>query len=213
LGSYHETHGTVRPVPAKSIDGASASTVGSMFSDAGKPCVTHAPALNARTKICCDEPVFCSKVAHGTCRLPATTVPPWTSETPASWFGSMPFAMSSLTCEPSAGSPTKAAAAVPASASAAARARVVGKARRLKPFAGFGAGAWESEVGMVLPLGESRHRVAALGAESVTGPEAVSHRGRPPVFSRRRCRVSNQSGRRASRRDALGTAGGSILCR
>ena len=39
LGSYHETHGTVRPAPAKSIDGASASWAGSMFSDAGEPCV------------------------------------------------------------------------------------------------------------------------------------------------------------------------------
>ena len=28
LGSYHATHGTVRPAPAKSIDGASASWVG-----------------------------------------------------------------------------------------------------------------------------------------------------------------------------------------
>ena len=52
LGSYHATQGTVRPVPAKSMEGASASFVGSMLSDAGKPCVTHAPFLNARTKIC-----------------------------------------------------------------------------------------------------------------------------------------------------------------
>src|SRR5439155_1534071 len=43
LGSYHATQGTVRPAPAKSIDGASASSVGSMLSDAGDPCVTQAP--------------------------------------------------------------------------------------------------------------------------------------------------------------------------
>src|SRR5262245_55684480 len=34
LGSYHDTHGTVRPAPAKSIDGASASWSCSMLSDA-----------------------------------------------------------------------------------------------------------------------------------------------------------------------------------
>ena len=76
LGSYHATQGTVRPAPAKSIDGASATTVGSRLSEAGNPCVTHAPPLKARTKICCDEPLFCSNAAHGTCKLPATTVPP-----------------------------------------------------------------------------------------------------------------------------------------
>src|SRR6185436_5127051 len=38
LGSYHASQGTVRPAPAKSIDGASASTLGSMLSEA--PCVT-----------------------------------------------------------------------------------------------------------------------------------------------------------------------------
>ena len=59
LGSYHDVHGTVRPAPAKSIEGASASWLAWMFSD--WPCVCHAPFLNARTKICCDEPIFCSK--------------------------------------------------------------------------------------------------------------------------------------------------------
>src|SRR4051794_11183092 len=39
LGSYQASHGTVRPAPAKSIDGASASTFWSMFSDG--PWVTH----------------------------------------------------------------------------------------------------------------------------------------------------------------------------
>ena len=45
LGSYQVTHGTVRPAPAKSMEGASASFVGSMLSDAGKPCVTHGTVL------------------------------------------------------------------------------------------------------------------------------------------------------------------------
>src|SRR5256885_12886327 len=84
FGSYHATHGTVRPVSAKSIDGASASWVWSMLSDAGEPCVTHAPFLKARTKICCaPSRSFCSKVAHGTVTLPAVTAPPTTSEAPA----------------------------------------------------------------------------------------------------------------------------------
>src|SRR5205814_7934600 len=95
FGSYHATQGTVRPAPAKSIDGASASTVGSMLSDAGEPCVTQAPFLKARTKICCELPSRCSKVAHGTWTLPATTVPPATSTRPASWFGSIEFGGSS----------------------------------------------------------------------------------------------------------------------
>src|SRR5437867_2910870 len=124
LGSYHATHGTVRPVPAKSIDGASASWVGSMLSDAGNPCVTHAPFLNARTKICCSPPAtFCSKVAHGTGTLPAVTAPPATSETPASWFGSIALARSLFTCEPLAGSGRKAARAAGAASSAARAAR------------------------------------------------------------------------------------------
>ena len=53
FGSYHATHGTRRLVPAKSIEGASASALVTMLSDAGNPCVTQAPALKARTKICC----------------------------------------------------------------------------------------------------------------------------------------------------------------
>src|SRR5438093_7849420 len=80
-GSYQATHGTVRPAPAKSIDGASASAVGSMLSDAGKPWVTQAPFLKARTKICWLSRLFCSKVAHGTLTLPAVRVTPGTSET------------------------------------------------------------------------------------------------------------------------------------
>src|SRR5262249_20125512 len=127
LGSYHATQGTVRPVPAKSIDGASASFVGSMLSDAGNPCVTQAPFLNARTKICCALPTFCSNVAHGTSSLPAVTAPPVTSETPASWLGSIELAGSSFTCEPSDGSGARAACAgarkarAPATSAVAAR--------------------------------------------------------------------------------------------
>src|SRR5437870_11251524 len=109
FGSYQATHGTVRPAPAKSIDGASASTAGSMLSDAGEPWVTQAPFLKARTKICWDLPAFCSKVAQGIWTLPATTVPPATSTRPASWFGSIAFAGSSLTGAPLDGSDTRAA--------------------------------------------------------------------------------------------------------
>src|SRR6266481_6260004 len=115
FGSYHATQGTVRPGPAKSIDGASATCRGSMLSDAGEPWVTQAPFLKARTKISCHGPSFCSNVAQGTCLLPATTVPP------ASSSGSIVFAGSSLTWAPLDGSDTKAAdrgdarASVPAS--------------------------------------------------------------------------------------------------
>src|SRR5437016_12156934 len=124
LGSYHATHGTVRPAPAKSIDGASASSVWSMLSDAGNPCVTQAPFLNARTKICCSpSATFCSNVAHGTSSLPAVTAPPATSETPASWFGSIALARSLFTCEPLAGSGRKAARAAGAASTAARAAR------------------------------------------------------------------------------------------
>src|SRR5262245_25745285 len=103
FGSYHATQGTVRPVPAKSIDGDSASLLGSMLSDAGNPWVTQAPFLKARTKISCALPTFCSNVAHGTSSFPAVTAPPVTSETPASWPGSIELAGSAFTCEPSAG--------------------------------------------------------------------------------------------------------------
>src|SRR5258706_10014588 len=105
LGSYHATHGTVRPAPAKSIEGALASSAGSRLSDAGDPCVAQAPFLNARTKICCSpSATFCSNVAHGTSTLPAVSAPPVTSDTPASWLGSIEFAGSSLTGAPLAGS-------------------------------------------------------------------------------------------------------------
>src|SRR5207245_725598 len=71
FGSYQDTHGTVRPAPAKSIDGASASFVVSTLSDAGKPSVTHAPFLKARTKMFCAPAVFCSNVPHGISSAPA----------------------------------------------------------------------------------------------------------------------------------------------
>src|SRR3954466_11757352 len=96
LGSYQAVHGTLRPVPAKSIDGASASWLDWMLSD--WPCVTQCPLLNARTQICCEVPVFCSNAAHGTFGVPGTSEPPTTSERPASRAGSMPTAGSSLTC-------------------------------------------------------------------------------------------------------------------
>ena len=65
----------------------------SMFSDAGKPWVFHAPFLNARTKICwLGWPVFCSNVAQGTFTPPAASEPPTTSETPAGCRETMPAA-------------------------------------------------------------------------------------------------------------------------
>jgi len=118
LGSYQATQGVARPGPAKSIDGASATTVGVMLSDAGRPSVTQAPFLNARTKICCQRPTFCSNVAHGIWTLPATTVPPATSTRPASWLGSIEFVGSSFTWAPFGGSDTKAAEAGGARSSA-----------------------------------------------------------------------------------------------
>src|SRR5438132_10242051 len=134
FGSYQATHGTVRPAPAKSIDGDSASAVGSTLRDAGKPWVTQAPFLKARTKICWLSPVFCSNVAHGTWTLPAVSVPPATSETPAFWFGSIALATSLFTCEPLAGSGRKAArAAGPASSTpTAARPAIVSRRRRAR---------------------------------------------------------------------------------
>src|SRR5437867_672925 len=142
FGSYQATHGTVRPAPAKSIDGASASAVGSMLSDAGKPWVTQAPFLKARTKICCESAIFCSNVAQGIWTLPATTVPPATSTRPASCFGSMEFVASSLTCAPFDGSDTKAAdagdASIPASIVARPRVRSLRFIRDLLVPSGLG---------------------------------------------------------------------------
>src|SRR3954452_4390987 len=128
FGSYQDVHGTLRPVPAKSIDGASASWLDWMLSD--RPCVTQRPFLNARTKICCEVPVFCSNVAQGTFGAPGTSEPPTTSETPASWLGSMPTAGSLLTWLPSAGRPTTAADAVPVIASRAKRTAGATRRRR-----------------------------------------------------------------------------------
>ena len=119
LGSYQASHGTVRPAPAKSIDGASASTVLSMLR-AG-PCVTHCPFLKARTKMSCALPDLCSNVAHGSRAAPARE-PPVTSDTPALWAGSIPAAGSALTWVPFAGRATNAAypvAAAPRTAAAA----------------------------------------------------------------------------------------------
>src|SRR4029077_13174636 len=82
LGSYHETHGTVRLAPAKSIEGASASLARSMFSDG--PRGFHPPPANRRTELCWLALCFCSNVAHGTL-IPPVSEPPTTSDTPASW--------------------------------------------------------------------------------------------------------------------------------
>src|SRR3954449_4931141 len=128
LGSYQAVHGTLRAVPAKSIDGASASWLAWMLSD--WPSVTQRPFLKARTLICCDGPVFCSNAAHGTFGVPGTSEPLTTSESPASWFGSMPTAGSLLTWLPSAGRPTTAADAVPVIASRAKRTAGATRRRR-----------------------------------------------------------------------------------
>jgi hypothetical protein len=68
--SYQVAHGTVRPAPAKSIEGASASRDWSKFRDLRKvgepldapftvPCpfVTHTPPANARENTCCCFPL------------------------------------------------------------------------------------------------------------------------------------------------------------
>ena len=58
-------HGTLRPAPGSRrrffglLSGRGRATPGS-------PASPSAPFLNARTKICCAPPIFCSKVAHGT---------------------------------------------------------------------------------------------------------------------------------------------------
>src|SRR5437016_13646102 len=84
FGSYQATHGTVRPAPAKSIAGSSATFVVSMLRLAGKPRVVQLVFLKERTKICWVAPFFCSNVAHGARTLPATRLPATTSEMPAS---------------------------------------------------------------------------------------------------------------------------------
>src|SRR5207245_233734 len=180
FGSYHATHGTVRPVPAKSIDGASASWVGSMLSDAGNPCVTHAPFLNARTKICCSPPAtFCSKVAHGTRTLPAVTAPPATSETPACWFGAIALARSVFTCEPLAGSGRKAARP----AGAARRATRAAMAHRGRYDDGLESGANAARVHRRAPLSPS-----SCGARDGLQLEGRGRRAHAEQRSRRRAR-------------------------
>src|SRR6185436_15241684 len=172
FGSYHAVHGTLRPVPAKSIEGASASWFAWMLSD--WPWVTQRPFLKARTKICCEGPVFCSNAAHGTFGAPGTREPPTTSDTPASWLGSMPTAGSSLTWVPSAGRPTTAADAVPANASTTTR---TAGARRRR---------WNS-------------RDMKPPARSSTGWGLQRPRTQPPGVPPPPCSPSHSAGRRGRR--------------
>ena len=95
--SYQVAHGTVRSLPAKSIEGASPSVAWSKFSEPGNcgaalerpptvplPLVVHAPFAKERAKIWSCGGAFPSvsrwrKIAHGTAGLPAASEPPTTS--------------------------------------------------------------------------------------------------------------------------------------
>src|SRR6516225_10556971 len=91
--SYQVAHGTVRPAPAKSIEGASPSWPWSKFSDPANvglaldlpptvplPRVSQAPFANDREKIwSCPDASCWRKIDHGTAGLPATNAPPTTS--------------------------------------------------------------------------------------------------------------------------------------
>ena len=142
LSSYQVVHGTVRPAPAKSIDGASPSLVWSKLSEPRKvglaleapftvptPWVTQAPPLNARTNICCSPLVCFSKIVHGTAGPPASSEPLTASTAPASFLGPMPAAASLSTREPLAGRFTKARAAAAATSTSAASAATVAPRR------------------------------------------------------------------------------------
>src|SRR5450755_1574740 len=117
--SYQLAHGTIRPAPAKSIEGASPSWVWSKFSEplnrwVGPPSelpptvplprVVQVPAANERLKIwsLLPEGSVWRKIAHGTNGFVATSEPPTTSEfagssTLTGLFGSIPAAGSLLT--------------------------------------------------------------------------------------------------------------------
>src|SRR5437763_7370513 len=121
--SYQVAHGTVRPAPAKSIDGDSPSCAWLKFSDPVNvglalerpptvpiPRVVHFPPANERenTWSAGGGAPFVScwrQIAHGTAGLPAVSAPPTTS----ALVGSSPFtliallipeARSSFTCPP-----------------------------------------------------------------------------------------------------------------
>ena len=112
--SYHVAHGTVRPAPAKSIDGASPSWPWSKFSDPGNfglalerpptvplPRVVQAPFANDRENTWSADPLASCwrKIAHGTAGLPAVSAPPTTS----ALVGSSPLTLNALLI-PAAGS-------------------------------------------------------------------------------------------------------------
>ena len=115
--SYQVAHGTVRPAPAKSIEGASPSWPWSKFSDPENcglaldrpptvplPRVVHAPFANERANIWSAGGLgpFVScwrKIAHGTAGLPAVSAPPTTS----ALVGSSPLTLNALLI-PAAGS-------------------------------------------------------------------------------------------------------------
>src|SRR5262249_19702963 len=112
--SYHVAHGTVRPAPAKSIDGASPSWPWSKLSEPENcgfaldrpptvplPLVVHAPFANERENTWSADPsASCArKTAHGTAGLPAVSAPPTTSEL----AGSSPLTPNALLI-PAAGS-------------------------------------------------------------------------------------------------------------
>ncbi len=125
-GSYHAVHGTVRPGPAKSMLGASASAVGSTFSEAGEPFVTQRVPSKARTKISCPRAVRFSNAAQGAGRAPATSAPPTMSLSPAPRPAAMPRPGSRSTRSPLAGNGDGAAAATAGASASASRPRVRG---------------------------------------------------------------------------------------
>src|SRR5262249_30195229 len=147
--SYHVAHGTVRPAPAKSIDGASPSWPWSKLSDPENwgfaldrpptvplPRVVHAPPANERENTWSADPfASCArKIAHGPAGLPAVSAPPTTS----ALAGSSPLTQNAL-LTPAAGSSfpwlpggsaCSAAPADPAAASATTVAASAIRARR-----------------------------------------------------------------------------------
>ena len=136
MASYHVAHGTVRPAPAKSIAGASASCAWSKLSEPGKvgealdfpptvpmPFVDHAPPAKARTKAWSwPRRLLTEDRPRNAPAPPAVSAPPTTS----AFVGFSPLTLlvlsipepgSSLTWLPLTGSPWNAAHAVLAVAS------------------------------------------------------------------------------------------------
>src|SRR5947209_16000941 len=107
--SYHVAHGTIRPMPAKSIEGASPAWVWSKLSDPEKgltpseerppavpaPRVVHTPPANERAKIwSVAEPVVSlwPNTAHGTSGFAVDNDPAARS----AFVGSAPLTLSAL---------------------------------------------------------------------------------------------------------------------